>query len=319
MGLYTLRMSNGDTSSGVLEGVKNDSVSYEKDFENWLENSPNVLLDENDEETLFWIGRQAAASVGDTDKYPDLIGIDSSGDLVIVELKKGRTPRDIIAQILEYTTWASGLTYEDLNIIALNYYKKQDCNFEKSLQQIYQEVFYPDSEDMPEVQFNKNQKLYIVAEEISPVVRQVASHLRTKYRMNISCLEYHVLKSKQGEFFISTEKTVGFDNLAPKTPDAIRAFKVKDVISDAVNRLTQGSRTILFSPADVYIEIKKQYPDINRSTVGCQIIQDCVNHSSRKHYPSGQRDLYYKVDKGKFRLYDPVADGQWNFKGERIS
>lgn len=38
--------------------------------------SPNVLLDEDDENTLFWNGRQAAASIGDTDKYPGLIAID---------------------------------------------------------------------------------------------------------------------------------------------------------------------------------------------------------------------------------------------------
>jgi hypothetical protein len=31
-----------------------------------------------------------------------LIGIDSAGDLLIVELKKGKTPREVVAQILEY-------------------------------------------------------------------------------------------------------------------------------------------------------------------------------------------------------------------------
>ena len=56
MGLYMLKIPSGDLSSGVLEKAKSDTVDYEKDFENWLENSPNVLLDE-DEGSIIWIGR----------------------------------------------------------------------------------------------------------------------------------------------------------------------------------------------------------------------------------------------------------------------
>lgn len=94
--------------------------------------------------------------------------------------------------------------------------------------------------------------------------------------------------------------------------------KVKDVIKNVVNKLTGGDKTEIFSPADVYNEVVKDYPDVNPNTVRCQIIQDCVNHTSRKHYPSGQQDLYYRIDKGKFRLYDPETDGKWDFKGERL-
>lgn len=48
MALFTLKLTDQDLSSGILEKVKTDSIDYEKDFENWLENSPNVLLDQED-------------------------------------------------------------------------------------------------------------------------------------------------------------------------------------------------------------------------------------------------------------------------------
>jgi hypothetical protein len=83
-------------------------------------------------------------------------------------------------------------------------------------------------------------------------------------------------------------------------------------------RITSGDKMATFTSADVYNELIKQYPDINSNTVRCQIIQDCVNHTSRKHYPSGQQDNYYRIDKGLFRLYDSEKDGQWNFKGEQL-
>lgn len=103
MGLYQLKNIKNNIEEGVVEKVKPNSIDYERYFESWLENSPSLLLDDEQEgNTILWIGRQVTANVGDTEKFPDLIGIDSSGDLVIVELKKGKTPREVIAQILEY-------------------------------------------------------------------------------------------------------------------------------------------------------------------------------------------------------------------------
>lgn len=93
MGLYRLKIEGDKLENGIMERVSNENVDYEKDFEDWLENSPAVLLDNDDGSTVLWIGRQVTATVGDVGKYPDLIGIDAEGDLVIVELKKGKTPR----------------------------------------------------------------------------------------------------------------------------------------------------------------------------------------------------------------------------------
>lgn len=324
MGLYKLRAEDENIESAILEKAKTDTIDYEKDFENWLENSPAVLLDDEHESTVIWIGRQVTASVGEIDKYPDLIGIDSSGNLVIVELKKGRVPREVIAQLLEYTAWGAALNYEELNQIACSYFKKQDTTFDKNLLQVYRETFFPDSENDLKIEFNKNQRLFVVAEEISPVVRQVTNHLRTRYQVDIYCMEYEVLKSQQGEYFVSTEKIVGYDEVgfgkstSTNLPRWSQPIKVKTVISETVKKLTNGEYSAIFSPVEAYNELIKQYPDINKNTVNCQIIQDCVNHTSRKYYPSGQQDLYFWVEKGKYRLYNPATDGKWNWKGEKI-
>ena len=325
MGLYTLKFTGDDLSTGILEKVRTDSIDFEKDLENWLENSPNVLLDE-DEGSVIWIGRQVTAAVGGSGFYPDLVGIDASGDLVMVELKKGKTPREVIAQIMEYAVWGSSLTEEELNQMAQAYYRRDDCDFNKSIKELYHEAFFPDTDQLPEVEFNRNQKLFVVAEEISPVVQEVALHLRDKYTVDISCLEYEVLKSKQGEYFISTEKIVGFTEVGKRhrinrSPLSrwSEPVKFKDVIRDAVQKITGGDKNATFTSSDVYNELLQQYPDINPTSVRCQIIQDCVNHTSRKHYPSGQQDLYFRIDKGVFRLYDPEKDGKWDYKGERIS
>jgi len=329
MGLYKLRKVSDEKESGILEKVKTDLIDYEKDFENWLENSPVVLLDDDSESTVLWIGRQVNARVGDVGKYPDLIGIDSNGDLVIVELKKGKTPREVVAQILEYASWGASLTYDDLNAITQGYCSNDKDLCGKDLLEIFRNVFLPESEEEEDIHFNVNQKLYIVAEEISPIVKQVAMHLRNKYNVDIYCMEYEVLKTQQGEYFISTEKILGYDEI--KNNNTVTSkninvnerwnepIKIKTVISNAVSKLTGGRKDFSFTTGDIYNELIKEYPVIKKNTVGCQIIQNCVNHTSRKHYPSGQMDLYFRIDKGKFRLYVAETDGKWDWEGKIVN
>ncbi len=154
------------------------------------------------------MGRQVRLPVEETGKYLDLLGVGSSGDVVIVELKKGRTPREIVAQLLEYSAWIDSMNYEDLNEIAIKYFQEKDTGDNRSLLQAYQEVFLADADEEEEIsiEFNTNQKLFIVAEEITPTIRQVTSHLRTKYQMNIFSMEYKIQKTEQCKFYLGTEK-----------------------------------------------------------------------------------------------------------------
>ena len=76
------------------------------------------------QEPLLLIGRQTSAIQEEYGTiFPDLLGLDKDGNLVIIELKKGRTPREVIAQLLEYAAWANDLSDEKIYDIALNYFK----------------------------------------------------------------------------------------------------------------------------------------------------------------------------------------------------
>jgi hypothetical protein len=76
---------------------------------------------------------------------------------------------------------------------------------------------------------------------------------------------------------------------------------------EAVAEVTQRDTQRIFSPKEVAENILGKYPTFNRSTVGCQIISDCMNHTSRHHYPGGD-DRYWWLGSGKYRLYDPRQD-----------
>jgi hypothetical protein len=72
-----------------------------------------------------------------------------------------------------------------------------------------------------------------------------------------------------------------------------------------------------------YADIKKhvwaKHPDVNSSTLTCQIIICTVNHPSRIHYPenkkpricNSQYDFLYHTGRGRVVRYDPSQHGEW--------
>src|SRR5689334_16545503 len=44
----------------------------------------------------------------------DLLALDEAGTLFVIELKRNRTPREVVAQTLDYAAWVRGLGAEHL-------------------------------------------------------------------------------------------------------------------------------------------------------------------------------------------------------------
>lgn len=91
------------------------------------------------------------------------------------------------------------------------------------------------------------------------------------------------------------------------SPSRFGGKTVKQLVWEAVQELIQGDEDHIFSPKEVIEMIHKTYPTCNKTTIRCQLISDCVNHTSRHHYPGG-KDRYWRVKKGTFRLFIPERD-----------
>ena len=66
-----------------------------------------------------------------------MLCIDRDGALVVVELKQGRTPREVAAQALDYASWAKTLEAGDIERIAKEYL---GGSLEDALQERFGEV-----------------------------------------------------------------------------------------------------------------------------------------------------------------------------------
>lgn len=78
----------------------------EERLEDLIEADPGVLG-----QPLLIVGRQVVTDHG---KRIDLLGLDGDGALHILELKRDKTPRDVIAQVLDYGSWVQSLSHDDV-------------------------------------------------------------------------------------------------------------------------------------------------------------------------------------------------------------
>ena len=100
----------------------------------------------------------------------DLVCIDKIGDAVVIELKKGRTPREVTAQTLDYASWVKDLSPDELAKIAEDYLNSRSLG---SLEEAFQGRF---DHELPET-LNTNHRSIIVAEELDASTKRIIDYL----------------------------------------------------------------------------------------------------------------------------------------------
>ena len=146
------------TEENSLTEIRSSEISLEQRLEDWLE-SDISMLDPN----LMVIGRQVRT---DFDGEIDLLCLDSEGALVVVELKKGRTPRDVTAQALDYASWVQDLSFQQIEELAQPY-------LNRSLEEAFREKF---EEELPET-LNESHRSLIVAEAMDASTERIVHYL----------------------------------------------------------------------------------------------------------------------------------------------
>lgn len=301
MPLYKLDCPKGKLPDGVLKPAAETAIDVESHLESWLEHSPWAVL----EEPLLIIARQASAKTTETTVFPDLLALDADGNLVVIELKKGRAPRDVSAQLLEYAAWAADLSHDEIARIAASYLGIEAMEPDEQLAAMFLETF--ECEEFPTL--GKQLRLVIAAEVIPPSVARVCRFLRSHHGIKLTCLAFSVFRTGSGEILVQSEQIVGAEqggkpNSSEPSGRWLGDMPVKEVVWQAVELLTGDQPDRIFSPKEVIAAIQEKYPSFNVNTARCQLIADCVNHTSRHHYPGG-KDRYWTVGKGRFQLYKP--------------
>ncbi|MBV9100098.1 MAG: DUF91 domain-containing protein [Candidatus Dormibacteraeota bacterium] len=143
-------------------------VPLEQQLEDMLERDPSMLG-----QRLLLIGRQVPTTHG---TFVDLLAVDADGALHVIELKRDRTPRDVVAQSLDYGSWVTTLTHQDVQDIFLKYDSTQ------AFEQAFSDAFGAS----PPEDLNTEHRLTIVAAEVDPATERIISYLNTGYGVPIN-------------------------------------------------------------------------------------------------------------------------------------
>lgn len=167
----------------------------EIDLEVLLEKNPEYFFDSS---KILIIGRQVTTNLN---TFIDLLGVDQFGNTVVIELKRGKTPRETLVQLIEYASFIDNLDYDQLNEIYQNY-----SGEDATLEDYHQEYYKSDAEE--KLSWNKNSKLVIVASKITPEIKQTSMYLRKK-GLDVYCLEFKYFVNKADNKMISSDFVVG--------------------------------------------------------------------------------------------------------------
>ncbi|MEA3309753.1 MAG: endonuclease NucS [Chloroflexota bacterium] len=150
-----------------LRQIHRTRLDYEERLEEWITREPSFLgID------VLLIGRQVTTEFGGK---IDLLGINRQGDLVVIELKRDKTPRQIVAQVLDYASWVRKLTYDEIGNIAADY-------LDRSLVVAFSERF----EDPLPDNIDKNHSMLIVASSLDDTSERIVQYLTDEYKVNIN-------------------------------------------------------------------------------------------------------------------------------------
>ena len=94
--------------------------------------------------------------------------MDGEGNLVVVELKRGQTPRDVTSQALEYSSWVKDLEFEEIKGIADSY-----TGFAGALETAFREKF---GSELPD-ELNQTHRSVIVAESVDASTDRIVRYL----------------------------------------------------------------------------------------------------------------------------------------------
>lgn len=210
----------GIQPDGAFSEYSNESFQEshnEKTLQDWLESNPEGILEENE---LLIIGREVLTDQG---AKIDLLGVDSAGDVIVVELKRGRTPRDTVAQALEYAAFAERLDVNQLEAISQTYMNDESLNFAEHHRQHFE------LRESDAVAFNKNQRIVIVGQDITARIRQTAQFLNSK-GVSVTCVEFVFFQAQDGSRLFSQEIVVDEESRRPFQVSSTAAPKVDETL-----------------------------------------------------------------------------------------
>ncbi|WP_204138447.1 hypothetical protein [Halomicronema sp. CCY15110] len=221
-----------------LQEIKQTSLDLEQRLHAWLEADISIISND-----LLVIGSEVRTFYGG---FIDLLCINSSGDLVVVELKRGLTPREVVAQTLDYASWVKELSREQVIDYADEYLNRK---FNLHLEDAFQRQF---NTELPEA-LNENHSLLVVASSFDKSSERIINYLSEDYGVNINALTFQYFNHESDQEFLgrvfliepsvvqrASQNKKGYKRKPNLTREELRNLSQENGVGKIYEKLVQG-------------------------------------------------------------------------------
>ncbi|MGI9043936.1 MAG: hypothetical protein ACR2GK_07390 [Gemmatimonadaceae bacterium] len=163
--------------NGLAPSPPSNVGLLEKHIEHWLAGHPEILLPG---EQVLVIAQSISGQ-----SMADILALDSSGRLVVVEIKRDWSSRETVGQLLEYAAKLSDCGYAFLEGLARKYKRDDALNLFAKFQEIF-----PDSPAQRD-ELGQTQRILVVAPEADESLRSIVAWL-TRHRVPIQFVPFTV-------------------------------------------------------------------------------------------------------------------------------
>ena len=190
-------------SENSLKPVDRSSLVSEAQLQGWIADNPKIIgLD------VMVVGTEVQTIFGGR---IDILAMNGEGDLIVIELKKKRTPRDIVAQVLDYASWISGLNTKQVH----------DLVHEKLGKQLNDVFFKKFEQALPET-LNSNHSMVIVASEFDAASKRIVEYLAENHGISINTVFFSVFEHA-GETLLATDWLMDQQEVVERSGDRKKA------------------------------------------------------------------------------------------------
>ncbi|MFE2869880.1 hypothetical protein [Embleya sp. NPDC059259] len=161
-------------------------MPLERDLEDVIEAEPDVFG-----EPVLLIGRQVPTSHGG---FVDLLAVDGEGSLRVLELKRDRGAREVIAQALDYASWATTLSHTQILKLFADY-RGGDTTFEAAFEERF-------GTSAPE-ELNAAHRVTIVAARLDKATERIVGYL-ADLGVPVNAVSFHYYEDDDRRYLART-------------------------------------------------------------------------------------------------------------------
>lgn len=160
------------------------------------------------------IGRQVRTGF---DKLIDLLAMDAEGKLIIIELKRDKTPREVVAQAIDYASWVAQLRDFQITDIYQQFAERYGRP-QPTLDEAFQAKF---GVPLDEITLNESHQMVIVATHLDASTERIINYLNEYGQLSINALFFAAFEDG-GNHYLSRAWMIDPDEPAQQGPAKAR-------------------------------------------------------------------------------------------------